>query len=60
MPPQTENQTIAIHILPDISRSKSNLAMKFSQLTEWNWNIFLENSYTKYGIETIPRPFVKK
>ena len=60
MPPQTENQTIAIHISPDISRSKSNLAMKFSQLTEWNWNIFLENSYTKYGIETIPRPFVKK
>ena len=60
MPPQTENQTIAIHILPDISRSKSNLAMKFSQLTEWNRNIFLENPYTKYGIETIPRPFVKK
>ena len=35
--------------------------MKFGQLTEDNMrNIFLEKSYTKYGGETIPRPFSKK
>ena len=35
--------------------------MKFGQLTEYNMrNIFLEKSYTKYGGETIPRPYSKK
>ena len=35
--------------------------MKFGQLIEYNLgNIFLEESYTKYGGETIPRPFFKK
>ena len=35
--------------------------MKFGQLIEYNMrNIFLEKSYTKYGGETIPRPFSKK
>ena len=34
--------------------------MKFGQLTEDNMrNIFLEKLYTKYGRETIPRPFSK-
>ena len=34
--------------------------MKFGQLTEFKMrNIFLEKSYTKYGGETIPRPFSK-
>ena len=32
--------------------------MKFGHLTEYNrWNIFLENSYTKCGGKTSPRPF---
>ena len=31
---QAEKQTIARHILPNISRSKSNQAMKFGQLME--------------------------
>ena len=36
-------------------------AMKFGQLIEHNLrNIFLEESYTKYGAETIPKPFFKK
>ena len=53
--------TNAIHILPNISRSEGNQAMKFSQLIEYNMrNIFLEKSYTKCGGETIPRPFSKK
>ena len=48
-------------MLPNISRSKGNRAIKFGQLVEYNMrNIFLENSYTKYGGETIPRPFSKK
>ena len=35
--------------------------MKFGQLMEYNLrNIFVEKSYTKYGKETIPRPFSKK
>ena len=36
-------QTIAIHILPNISKSKGNQKMKFSQLIEYNKkNIFLQ------------------
>ena len=54
-------QTIAIHILPNISRSKDNQTMIFGQLIEYKMtNIFLEKSYTKCGGETIPRPFYKK
>ena len=35
-------QTIAIHILPNISHSKGNQTMKFGQLIEYNKiNIFL-------------------
>ena len=33
MPSQLGRQTIAIHILPNISRSKGNQTMKFGQLT---------------------------
>ena len=61
MTSQPHQQTIAIHILTNISRSKSNRAMKFGQLIEYNMrNIFLEKSYTKCGGETIPRPVLKK
>ena len=46
---------------PNISKSKDNQAMKFSQLIECNVrNIFLEKSYTKCGGETSPRPFSEK
>ena len=35
--------------------------MKFGQLREYNMrNNFLEKSYTKCGVETIPRPYSKK
>ena len=54
-------QTTAIHILPNISRGKSNQTIKFSQLIEHNIrNIFLEKSHTKCGRGTIPRLFSKK
>ena len=52
---QPGRPTIAIHILPNISRSKDNQTMKFDQLVEYNMgNIFLEKFYIKYGGETIP------
>ena len=53
-------QTISIHILPNISRSKDDQAMKFGQLIKHSMrNSFLEKPYTKCGKETIPRPFSK-
>ena len=36
MTPQPGQQTITIHILPNISRSKSNPTMKFGNLIEYN------------------------
>ena len=52
MTSQPDSQTIAIHILHNISRSKGNQTMKFGQLLEYNMrNIFVEKSYTKYGKE---------
>ena len=61
MTSQPGQQTIAIHISTNISRSKCNQAMKSGQLIEYNLTkIFLEKSYTKRGGETIPRSFLKK
>ena len=41
MTSQTGSQTVATHILPDISQNKSNQTMKFGQLMEYNKrNIF--------------------
>ena len=57
MTSQPGKQIIAIHILPNISRRKGNQAMKFGNLIEYNRNIFLEESYTQCGKETLPRPF---
>ena len=61
MTSQGGKQTIAIHILVNISRSKGNQAMKLGQLIEYNMrNIFVKKSYTKRGGETITRLFFKK
>ena len=50
-------QTIAIHILPNISQSKCNQTMKFYQLMEYNkTNIFLQKLCGKWGRETSSRP----
>ena len=58
---QPGKQTIAIHTLLNISRTKGNQTIKFGQLIKYNIrNIFLEKSYTKCGGETIPRPLSKK
>ena len=48
MTSQTGQQTITIQILPNISRSKSNQTMKFSQLIEYNKkNIFFSKTMQK-------------
>ena len=60
MTTQPGEQSIAIHILPNVSRSKGNQTMKFGQLINNMRNIFPEKSYTKCGGETIPRPFYSK
>ena len=58
---QHGNQTIVIHVLPNILRNKDNQATKLSQLREYNMkNIFLEKPYTKCDEETSPRPFSEK
>ena len=61
MTSQPGKQTIAIHILPYISRIKDNQTVKLGQLTEYNMRkIFLEQSYPKCGGETSLKPFSKK
>ena len=60
MTSQSGKQITTIHILPNISRSKSNERMKVGQSTEYNMrNIFIEKPYTKHDRQTIPRPFSK-
>ena len=61
MASQRAKQTIAIQILPNISRIKGNQTMKFGHLIEYNMrNIFLQKSYAKCGAENIPRSFFQK
>ena len=58
---QTGQQIIRIHILRNISRKKGNQTMKFDQIIKYNRrNIFIEESYTKYGEKASPRPLHKK
>ena len=48
MTPQTGQQIIKGHILPNISRSKGNQAMEFGQLIKYSVrNIFLQKLYRK-------------
>ena len=58
---QLGKQTMAIHIVPNTSRSKDKQTRTFGQLIEYNMrNILIEKSDTKYGGETIPRSFFEK
>ena len=60
MTSQIGKQTIAVHILPNISESKGNQRMKFGQLIEYNMRIILlKKSYTKCGGETSSGSFLK-
>ena len=64
MTPKPGLQTVAIHILSNISQSKGSQTMKFGQLIEHNKrNIFLQRLSEKWGRETTSRPlyfFLKK
>ena len=60
MTSQPALQTIAIHILPNISQSRCNQTIKFGQLVEYNKrNIFLQKLCGKRGKKTIYRPLKK-
>ena len=60
MASQPGKQTIVIHILPNISRSKVNQTMKFGMLAEYNMrNIVLEKSYTNVLEKLVPDPFLE-
>ena len=57
---QPWKQTVAMHILLNISRNKGNETMKFGQLIQHNMIIFFfEKSYTKCHRKTILDPFLK-
>ena len=54
---KTWEKTTAIHILPNISRSKSNQTMKFDKLIKYNsitWETFFLQNQALF-----PRPFLK-
>ena len=58
---QPGKQTIAIHILPNISRSKGNRTIKFVQLIEFDTRkTCLEKLFTKCGGKTLLGSFSKK
>ena len=70
---QTGKQTIAIHILSNISRSKSDQTMKFGQLIEYNmkhfswkimhkiwWKNYSQTLFQKIKIEHISELIVYK
>ena len=61
MKSQPEKKTNAIHILPNISRSKGNQAMKFGQLIEYNMRkILLKKINAQNVVEKLfPDPFLK-
>ena len=57
----TGQKVTKIQILPNISRSKGNQAMKFGHLIDYNKRKkFREKSCTRQGGKVSPRPFQKK
>ena len=61
MAPRPGKQIITIHILLNISKRSGNQLIKYGQLIEYNMrNIFFDKLFTKFGGESIPRPFYQK
>ena len=57
---QSGQQTIAIHILTNISRNIGNQAMKFCQVIEYNMsNFYFETSCTEMAEKLFANPFLK-
>ena len=60
MASQLGKQTIAIHILPNISKCKGNQTIKFGQLKHYNMgNIFSKNHTQNVVQKLFPGPFLK-
>ena len=60
MTPQPEKQTIAKHILPNISRTKGNQTMKFDELGKYNMrNICFLKHRTQNVVKLFSDPFLK-
>ena len=59
MTSQPEKQTIEIHILPNISRSKGNQKIKFGQLIEYWKTLLLKNLKQNVVRKLFPHPFLK-
>ena len=60
MTSQPGKQIIEIHILPNASRSKGNLAVKCCQLIEYNVRKFFLKNHTQNVVETLfPYTFLK-
>ena len=62
MTSQLGKQTITIHILPNISRSKDNQAMKVGQLIKYNMGIYyisLKNQAQNVVEKLFPGSFLK-
>ena len=52
-------QTMAVHILPNISQSKGNQTMQFGQLIEYNKrNIFFKNYVESEAWRLVPDLFL--
>ena len=51
MTSQPGQRTIAIHILPNISRSKGNQTMKFGQLVEYQMRNIFSKNHTQNVVE---------
>ena len=60
MTSQPGQQTIAIHILLNISRSKDNQTMKYDQLVEYNMSNMLKNHTQNVLKKLFPDPYLKK
>ena len=60
MTSQPSYQTIAIHILLNISRSKGNQTLIFGQLIEYNMRNFFLRKHPQNVVEKLaPDPFLK-
>ena len=59
MTSQPGYQTIAAHILPNISRSKGKQAMKFGQLIEYNMRNIFKNPTQNVLEKLFPDPYLK-
>ena len=59
MTSQPGQQTVAIHIFPNISQSQNNQTMKLGQLIQNNRrNIFIQKLYRKWAGRLVPDLFL--